>query len=78
MISTPVYMTACGLWGVETSLKVGDRVILIREPDVEGTVRVVEDNLLSVMVEWDDLPGEPFSFHWSSKVILSPATQNEK
>jgi len=67
MITTPVYMTACGLLGVETDLKPGERVIHLRESGIEGTVRVVEDNLLSVMVEWDDTPGV-LDFQWANKV----------
>jgi hypothetical protein len=67
MISTPVYRTACGLLGVETDLKPDERVIHLRESGIEGTVRVVEGNLLSVMIEWDDCPGV-LDFQWANKV----------
>lgn len=72
MIPTSVYMTACGLLGVETDLKRDERVIHLRDPGVEGTVRVVEENLLSVMVEWDDNPGV-LDFQWANKVDRAPA-----
>lgn len=47
---------------------VGDRVVHYRSPEMgSGTVKVVEENKLSVMVEWDDSPGE-LDFQWSSKL----------
>lgn len=68
MISPDSYVTKCGLIGIETSLKIGDRVTHVKDHSLLGTIRVVEENLLSVMVEWDDVPGEPYSFHWSNKI----------
>lgn len=47
---------------------VGDRVVHYRAPESgPGTVKVVEENKLSVMVEWDDVPGELY-FQWSSNL----------
>jgi hypothetical protein len=49
-----------------TDLEVGDRVTLVRDPDYVGRIAVVEENRLSVMVQWDDCIG--LDFQWSNKV----------
>ena len=51
----------------ETDLSVGDRVLHVKDPDYVGTVMVVEDNRLSVMVQWDDCDG--LDFAWANKVV---------
>ena len=51
-----------------TDLQVGDQVHLKREPTKTGKVILVEDNLLSVMVQWDDCP-DALDFQWSNKLI---------
>lgn len=56
--------TATGLEG----LKVGDRVEFTREPGVLGTIKIVEDNKLSVMVQWDDWEDGDLDFRWANKV----------
>ena len=49
--------------------KVGDQVSLRREPDRRGTIKVVEDNQLSVMVQWDYLKDDPaYDFQWINKL----------
>jgi hypothetical protein len=59
-----------------TSLKVGDRVVHYRDPDLRGRIAVVEPNRLSVMVAWDrvsDNPGEDdeeLDFQWANKLVL--------
>lgn len=47
--------------------EVDDRVVHKKDMDRPGTVKIVEENRLSVMVEWDDLPGE-LDFQWSNKL----------
>jgi hypothetical protein len=49
--------------------EVGDRVAHIREISKTGTIKIVEDNQLSVMVQWDDLHEGELDFQWSNKVI---------
>lgn len=49
--------------------KVGDRVAHVKEPDRFGTVKVVEENQFSAMVQWDDLPEGELDFHWSNKLV---------
>jgi hypothetical protein len=53
----------------EAGFKVGDRVAHIKEQDRPGTVKVVEDNQLSVMVQWDDLPEDELDFQWVNKLV---------
>lgn len=51
-----------------TTLLPGDRCFLIADPDCTGTVIQVEDNLFSVMVQWDDLPSAAPDFQWANKL----------
>jgi hypothetical protein len=57
-----------GTFATETDLEPGDRVEHYRDAGTVGTIRVVEENRLSVMVEWDHAPGE-LDFQWSNKVL---------
>lgn len=50
---------------------VGDRVEHYRAPELgSGTVKVVEENRLSVMIEWDNSSGE-LDFQWSNKLRMT-------
>ena len=52
-----------GIW------KVDDRVAHYREPSMTGTIRIVEDNQLSMMVQWDGFPNGELDFQWSNKLV---------
>lgn len=57
--------------------EVGDRVVHVKDPSLVGTIKVVEENRLSVMVLWDREgvgPDDPYEegdldFHWANKVV---------
>ena len=49
---------------------VNDRVAHDKEPDRQGIIKQVEDNRLSVMVQWDDMPDGELDFQWSNKLML--------
>jgi len=50
--------------------KVNDRVAHDKEPFRYGTIKVVEDNGLSVMVLWDDmLEDGSLDFQWSNRLF---------
>ena len=51
-----------------TNLKIEDRVYLIRDITYIGTIKIIEDNKLSVMIQWDDCDG--LDFQWSNKIRL--------
>ena len=65
-------------YDIDFSLHVGDRVSHRSDQSLVGTVRKVEDNQLSVMVEWDVegeegsslAPEEDWDFQWSNKLIV--------
>ncbi len=48
---------------------VDDRVLHVKDAFREGTIRQVEDNGLSVMVQWDDLPEDELDFQWANKLV---------
>jgi len=62
---------------METKFNVGDLVEHKREPGKIGRIRHVEENNLSVMLEWIDdgdfdyfSPQEDWDFQWSNKLQL--------
>lgn len=50
--------------------KVGDRVCHYRDDSLMGTIVIVEENMLSCMVEWDHMLGCGLDFQWSNKLIM--------
>lgn len=51
-------------------LRVGDRVAHVRESTLIGTIRVMETNRLSCMVDWDHLLGDDcLDFAWCNKLV---------
>lgn len=46
-----------------------DIVAHVKEPHRLGAVKVVEDNNLSVMIQWDDMPEGELDFQWANKVV---------
>lgn len=57
---------------------VDDVVVHYREEDRVGRVAVVEDNKLSVMVQWDDLPEGELDFQWADKLVPYQPTGRER
>jgi hypothetical protein len=52
-----------------TKWEVGARVYHRADPEMIGTVKVVEENALSVMVQWDHLIGDNGpDFCWANKL----------
>lgn len=56
--------------------KVGDKVSHVKEQDRPGTVMTVEDNELSVMVQWDDLGADELDFQWVTKLFFYYSSQS--
>ena len=50
--------------------KVGDRVYHYRDDSLVGTILIVEENMLSCMVEWDHMLGHGLDFQWSNKLRI--------
>jgi hypothetical protein len=57
-------------WNVEDyPWKVGDRVKHYKDMDgLPGTIKVVEENGLSVLVQWDDFSDGELDFQWANKL----------
>jgi hypothetical protein len=54
----------------DCGFRVGDRVCHVKDQNRPGTIRIIEDNQLSVMVQWDDLDEGELDFLWLNKLVL--------